>query len=107
MGAPGAEHAHGGQYAESEDGKDVAHYSSTISMCRLPVSSSSLRVAVSEYFGSSHSITMKNLSCVTCEKRRFFSSGWCRRGSRFRNSIPSTAPNAPSRIVNSKHGTKG
>src|SRR5664279_2973557 len=107
MGAPEAEHAHGGQYAESEDGKEVTHYSSTISMCRLPASSSSLRVTVSEYLGSSHSITMKNLSCVTCAKRRCFSSGWCRRGSRFRKSIPNTAPNAPSRIVSSKHGMKG
>src|ERR1035441_9655007 len=66
----------GGQRAESEDGKEAAHYSSTISICRLPASSSSLRVTGSEYFGSSHSITMKNLSCVTCEKRRCLSSRW-------------------------------
>src|ERR1019366_6437004 len=107
MGAPEAEDPHGGQHAESKDGKEVAHYSSTSSMCWLPAPSSSLRVMVSEYFGSSHSITMKNLSWVTCEKRRCLSSGWCRRGSRFRKSIPSTAPNAPSKIVSSKHGTKG
>ena len=64
MAAAKAEDADRGQHADSKDGKEVAHYSSTSSMCRLPASSSSLRVSVSEYFGSSHSITRKNLSCV-------------------------------------------
>src|SRR5208282_2556061 len=107
MAAAQPEDTHRGQHAESKDGKEIAHHSSTSSMCRLRLSSSSLRASASEYFGSSHSMTTKNLSCVTWEKRRFFRSGWYSRGSRFRNSIPSSAPNAPSRIVNSKQGTKG
>src|ERR1035441_8927912 len=107
MTAAEAQDSHGCEHADGKDGKEVAHYSSTSSMCRLPLPSSSLRVSASEYFGSSHSMTTKNLSCVTCANRRFFSSGWYRRGSRFRNSIPSTAPKAPSRIVSSKQGTNG
>src|SRR5437764_1629011 len=88
-----------GQHADAEDDQEVAHYSSTTSMCGLPASSSNLRVSTSEYFGSSHSTTMKNRSWVTSEKRLFFSNGWCRRGRRFKNNMPNKEPNAPKRIV--------
>src|SRR2546426_735088 len=70
------------QHAQEDKGQqEIAHYSSTISMCLLPASSSSLRVSVSEYFGSAVSITMKNLSCVTpLVNRRVFRNGWLNPG---------------------------
>src|SRR5437867_2107500 len=57
---PGDAHDH--QAQEQEADQEVAHYSSTTSMCLLPADSSSLRVSVSEYFGSPVSITTKNRS---------------------------------------------
>src|SRR5260221_2171607 len=52
-----AQDTHHHKHANSEDNEEISHYSSTISMCGLPASSSSLRVSNSEYFGSAHSIT--------------------------------------------------
>ena len=73
-------------------------------MCLLPAASSSLRVSVSEYFGSAVSITMKKRSWLASAKRRCFNNGWCSRGSRFKNNMPNSAPNAPSKIVSSYDG---
>src|SRR5437867_3044204 len=70
---PGDAHDH--QAEEQEADQEVAHYSSTTSMCLLPADSSSLRVSVSEYFGSPVSITTKNRSWVARANRPCFNSG--------------------------------
>src|SRR6266850_1265786 len=57
-----AQDSHHRKHTNSENDEEVTHHSSTISMCGLPASSSSLRVSNSEYFGSSHSITTKKRS---------------------------------------------
>src|SRR5690349_13716186 len=101
MSATEPENANHGHNGHQKDGEKVTHYSSTTSMCRLPASSSSLRVSGSEYLGSAVSMTTKNRSWVTNEKRLFFSNGWYRRGRRFKNNMPKSEPNAPNRIVSS------
>ncbi len=70
-----AEDAHDGHHRQRENEKEVAHQSSTISMCLLPVASSSLRVSASEYFGSVVSTTRKYRSCVASLKRSLLNSG--------------------------------
>src|SRR6185369_7413850 len=72
---PEAGDARDHQAEQQETDEEVAHYSSTTSMCRLPVDSSSLRVSVSEYFGSPVSITTKNRSWVARANRPCFSNG--------------------------------
>src|SRR5437660_1244290 len=43
-----AEDAHNHHHAQAENDQEIAHYSSTISMCVLPASSSNLRLSLSE-----------------------------------------------------------
>src|SRR5712671_5262370 len=53
MTAAPAENAPNRQHTNSQSNQEIAHYSSTTSMCGLPASSSNLRVSISEYCGSS------------------------------------------------------
>src|SRR5205823_3291867 len=75
LAAPEPGDAHDQQAEKQGANQEVAHYSSTTSMCLLPADSSSLRVSASEYFGSPVSITTKNRSWVARANRPCFNSG--------------------------------
>src|SRR5208282_2433008 len=74
--SPGDADAHGHARQQNQnDVKKLAHQASTSSMCVPPRDSSSLRVSVSENFGSFAPMTRKNLSRDASVKRAFCSSG--------------------------------